>query len=276
MQLYNYSYIISFVMRVGIFYKKEKVNDESLIERLKERLNRLGSEAVVFRRAEDIDGVDRLLVLGGDGTILRAAHVVDGKNIPIVGVNYGTLGFLTEFERFEAFDAIDLLLDENCPIVQRSMLEVDLNGVKTHCLNEMVLQRESSHEAGNKIARLCVYLDGTPAGEFAADGVIVATPTGSTAYSLSAGGNILCPDCKTFLLTPICAFSLRSRPIVYSDDKVLTFDFVKKGKMVVYGDGKYLGELNGGKLTVRKSERSIYFLTRNENGFFRRLTEKIG
>ncbi len=263
-------------MKVGIFYKKEKVRNEALIEELKGLLSKGGNEAVVFARAEEIDGVDRLIVLGGDGTILRAAHALNGRKIPMVGVNYGTLGFLTEFERADVYSAVDLILDENCQTVSRSMLEIDWNGTKTHCLNEMVITRESSVRTGNKIARLSVTLDGTPAGDFVADGIIVATPTGSTAYSLSAGGNIMCPDCKTFLITPICAFSLRSRPIVYSDESVLSFQLNEPQPMVLYGDGKFLGEFHSGTLSVRKSDKSVYFLTRNKNGFFRRLTEKIG
>ncbi len=263
-------------MKVGIFYKTEKVKDERVIIELSVMLKARGSDVKVFCRADEIDGVDRLIVLGGDGTILRAAHAIDGRFIPIIGVNYGTLGFLTEFERGELSSVVDLVLNKDCSVLSRSMLEIDFNGTTTHCLNEMVIERETSPRFGSKIARLNVFLDGTPAGEFAADGVIVATPTGSTAYSLSAGGNIMCPDCKTFLLTPICAFSLRSRPIVYSDESELSFVFSEVQPMVVYGDGKFIGELRGGMLTVRKSKKCTYFLTGNKNGFFRRLTEKIG
>ncbi len=263
-------------MKIGIFYKKEKVKDEKVVSSLKESLEERGAEVFVYRNAAEISEVERLLVLGGDGTVLRAARAIDGRKIPIVGINYGTLGFLTEFERGETEEAISLLVDANCEVLQRSMLKISLNGRDTHCLNEVVVKKESSPQKGNKIARLYVNIDGTRAGEFAADGIIVATPTGSTAYSLSAGGSILCPDCKSFLLTPICAFSLRSRPIVYSDESVLSFEFADSQPMAIYGDGKYLGELCGEELSVKKSEKRVYFLTRNKNGFFSRMTEKLG
>ncbi len=270
------NFVYNTSMKVGIFYKKEKVGDESVIERLACLIEDRGCSVRLFSRPEQIEGIDRLLVLGGDGTILRAAHAVDGRDIPIVGVNYGTLGFLTEYEKGDVFAAVDLILAENPTVLTRSMIEVTYGGRTTRCLNEMVVKRESSNRTSNQIARLCVKLDGTQAGEFVADGLIVATPTGSTAYSLSAGGNILCPDCKAFLLTPICSFSLRTRPIVYSDESVLSFEVPDGQPMVLYGDGKFLGEVKDGTVTVKKSDKFVQFLTRNKNGFFSRLTEKLG
>ena len=120
-----------------------------------------------------------------------------------------------------------------------------------------------------------VMIDGSRAGSFTADGLIVATPTGSTAYSLSAGGSIMTPDCQTFLLTPISAFSLRSRPIAYPDHCTLSFDFSDE-KLMLFGDGVYLGQADGNtSLTVRRAERTVAFLTADPSGYFRRLTEKI-
>ncbi|MGN0822844.1 MAG: NAD(+)/NADH kinase [Candidatus Gallimonas sp.] len=264
-------------MRVGIYYIAEKVRDEAIVTALCEKISLRGSEAVVFRSAEEIGGVDRLIVLGGDGTILRAAGRTSELGIPLVGVNYGTLGFLTEFEREDAPLSVDLALDGACPIVSHSMLEIELNGQKTHCLNELMLQRGVSARREIRIATIAVRIDGSFAGNFRADGLIVSTPTGSTAYSLSAGGSIMAPDCRTFMLTPVCAFSLKSRPIAYSDQSTLSFEFSEgQDGMMAYGDGKFLGEVRANdRLIVRKSSRSAQFLTRDRNGFFRRLTEKI-
>ncbi|MBO5045896.1 MAG: NAD(+)/NADH kinase [Clostridia bacterium] len=264
-------------MKVGIFYKENKVRDESVIVHISQLIDRRGSKAVVFRSAEEIDGVDRLLVLGGDGTVLSAAKAASKTGVPIVGINYGTLGFLTEFERNEIENAVDLILDEECAVVSHAMLEVDLNGVKTHCLNEMTLHRNISAKKDVQIATITVKIDGSSAGDFRADGLIVCTPTGSTAYSLSAGGSIMTPDCPTFMITPLCAFSLKSRPIAYSDNSTLSFEFPSHlGSLILYGDGKFLGEVKGDDaLIVRKSNRVVRFLTKDRNGFFRRLTEKI-
>ena len=263
-------------MKIGIFYKQEKVRDEEVPRRLQAAFGERGVQTAVFRSETEIGGVDRLLVLGGDGTVLRAARVAAEQEIPLVAVNYGTLGFLTEFERGETAEAVDLILDADARTVRRTMLEIGLDGKTTHCLNEMVLQREHAPGVNSKIARITVYIDGSSAGDFAADGMIVSTPTGSTAYSLSAGGSILCPECSCFLLTPLCAFSLRSRPIVYSDASVLSFRLPQDQPMVIYGDGKYLGNANGKELTVRRSARAVTFLCKRENDFFRRLSEKLG
>lgn len=266
------------VMRVGIFYKEKKVRNNEVASELAEEISRRGNKAVIFRSAEEIDGVDRLIVLGGDGTILSAARVTSEKDIPVVGVNFGTRGFLTEFERNDCMQAVSLALDPDCITISRSMLEVELNGQKTHCLNEMLLHRRMSDHSGAQIATFFVDIDGSDAGELRADGLIVCTPTGSTAYSLSAGGNILAPDCAAFLITPVCAFSLRSRPIAYSDRCTLSFRFLKEEpKLELYGDGKFLGEVGAeDKIFVRKSPRSATFLTRDKHAFFRRITEKIG
>lgn len=260
-------------MKVGIFYNEKQTNEGNALL-LAQKIEECGGEAVIFSHASKIAGVDRLIVLGGDGTVLRAAKRASEIRIPIVGVNYGTLGFLTEFERGEEEKAVKLVLS-NCSEVRRSMLEINLDGVKSYCLNELSLLRPVNEEMPNGIVRISVAIDGSKAGDFTADGLIVATPTGSTAYSLSAGGCVMTPDSPTFLLTPVCAFSLRSRPIVYPDDCTLTFAFAESSLML-YGDGDYLGRISeGSKLTVRKAERAALFLTADPNGYFRRLTEKI-
>ena len=156
------------------------------------------------------------------------------------------------------------------------MLETTLCG-KTHvCLNELALLRGISPESHNRVEKITVAVDGTPAGDYACDGLIVATPTGSTAYSLSAGGCIMMPDCETFLLTPVCAFSLRSRPIVFPDTSELTLSLSADDALMAYGDGDFLGVVGeADKLTVKKSALSAVLLTRNEHGFFARLSQKI-
>ncbi len=260
-------------MRIGIFYNHKQVDRENAL-RLSRMIRGQGGEAFVFSRISDMKGVDRLIVLGGDGTILRVAKRASEMDIPLVGVNYGNLGFLAEFERGEEERAADLVLSD-CVVVRRSMLEVDIDGQKSYCLNELALLHSVNERNPNGIVRISVEIDGKKAGDFSADGLIVATPTGSTAYSLSAGGCIMTPDSETFILTPVCAFSLRSRPIVFPDSCTLTLSFAKDSLML-YGDGDYLGKADGErKLTVRKAVRTARFLTVDPNGYFRRLTEKI-
>lgn len=261
-------------MKVGIFYHEKKVSPDTL-DRLRTLLAGMGTFCVFFSREEEIGGVDRLIVLGGDGGVLRAARRSSLLNIPLVGINYGTLGFLTEFERGEEEQAARLVTEERCLILRRSMLEVWVRGKQHCCLNELTLLRRIAPDAEDGVVCIRVNMDGSPAGEFLADGLIIATPTGSTAYSLSAGGSILTPDCPALILTPVNAFSLRSRPIVCSDTSVLSFT-VPEGRVELHGDGKFLGELSAGEeITVKKSDRCALFLTRGKRDFFRRLTEKI-
>ncbi len=262
-------------MKIGIFFHPTKA-DESIARALSDEVVRLGGSAEIFSETDEVCGVDRLIVLGGDGTVLHAAKHASRLNIPLVGVNFGRLGFLTEFERGEYEEAARLAMDENCPAVERTMLEVNFDGTKTVCLNELSLLRAISPERANRVENISVSLDGSLAGNFTADGLIVATPTGSTAYSLSAGGSILTPDCAVFLLTPVCAFSLKSRPIVFPDTGELSFGVHAGDTLMAYGDGVFLGTVSDTtSLSVKKSELSARFLTRDKHQFFLRLTQKI-
>ncbi len=260
-------------MTVGIYYHEQKVPEKE-VKALEALLSAAGAFVRAFSVAEEIADVDRLVVLGGDGAMLRAARRASEIGIPIVGVNYGTIGFLTEFERGEEALAAALVLDENCGRTERTMLEADLCGTVRHCLNEVAFMRRIAPGIKDGVIRIAVEIDGLPAGEFTADGLILATPTGSTAYSLSAGGSILTPECGAFLLTPVNAFSLRSRPIVLSDRSALTFSFPDGA--IAHADGEFLGELGfGGAVTVKKSLRHATFLAKEKQDFFRHLTEKI-
>lgn len=262
-------------MKIGLVHLSSKVPQEA-VEGLLGMLEGAGAQAVALSSEEEIGGVDRLVVLGGDGAMLRAARRASEQGIPLVGINYGTLGFLTEFERGEEARAVRLVLDRDCPSVRRTMLEVRFGQRRAFCLNELALMRRIAPDSEDAVVKIAAEIDGAYAGEFTADGLIVATPTGSTAYSLSAGGMILAPDCAAFLLTPVNAFSMRSRPIAFPDSARLTFSFPEGGKVVLHGDGIFLGEANGGDtVTVTRSDRYATFLTEGKENFFRRLTEKI-
>ena len=261
-------------MNIGIFYNRDQA-DIAVASGLAARIRKEGHTAKIFGDPENIGGVDRLIVLGGDGTMLRISKIACAHAIPIVGVNFGRLGFLTEFEREECAQVVPFILGDRFVRLERSMLEVELNKKTFDCLNELALLHPVSAGRENKVVTISVTIDGSHAGEFSADGLIVATPTGSTAYSLSAGGNIMTPDCATFQLTPVCAFSMRSRPIVYPDRCELGFS-LPQGALVLYGDGVYLGEAGAqDQLVVRRSAHTVTFLTRGLGEYFRRLTHKI-
>ena len=259
-------------MKIGIFYNDRQTDRENAAC-LAQTIERLGGEAFIFADVSKMKG-DRLIVLGGDGTVLRAAKRAAELGIPLVGVNYGNLGFLAEFERGEEEKAVRLAMSE-CATLSRSMLEVELDGKKHYCLNELSILHPVNEHKPSGVAKISVEIDGSKAGDFAADGLIVATPTGSTAYSLSAGGCVMTPDSKTFMLTPVCSFSLRSRPIVFPDSCTLTLAFAQDA-LILYGDGDYLGTVSGqSRLSVKKAERTALLLTADPGGYFRRLTQKI-
>lgn len=262
-------------MRIGIFLNREQVQ-ESVAEEFLSEFRKSGAEAEIFATEDEIHGVDRLVVLGGDGTVLRAARHAAMHNIPLFGVNYGHTGFLTEFDRTERAEAISLALSSFCDSLPRSMLEVEFQGKKTICLNECSLLRSVQPHEESRVVKIYATIDGGDAGEIVADGIIVATPTGSTAYSLSAGGSIMTPACETFMLTPVCAFSMKSRPIVYSSSATLSFTVSEPHEVLLYGDGKYLGEV--GKedaVTVKRADRRAIFLTRNKKNYLLRIANKI-
>lgn len=260
-------------MKICICYNRTQVPEEVCSE-LQNAVAAAG-HAVIVRPEYNGEEADRIIVLGGDGTVLRAARAASVKRIPLVGVNYGRLGFLTEFERGECTKAVRLALEEKPEILERAMLEIVLNGKSAHCLNELALMRTVAPDRDSNVVKISVTIDGSHAGDFSADGLIVATPTGSTAYSLSAGGSIMTPECETFLLTPVCAFSMRSRPIAYPDKSVLRF-CLPQTKLLLYGDGVFLGEAGeGDELCVKKSRQKALFLTRNKADYFHKLTQKI-
>lgn len=173
--------------------------------------------------ADIAEGTECVLVLGGDGTFIRAAAKLVDEKLPLIGVNLGTLGYLCELEAANVFDAIDELMDGHYMLEERMMLSAYgiKNGIQTEAktaLNDVVIHRTGALSVVN----LIVSVNGEYLNTFRADGIIVSTPTGSTGYNMSAGGPIVDPKAKMMLITPINAHNLNSRSIVISaDDEVM-------------------------------------------------------
>jgi NAD+ kinase len=175
-----------------------------------------------FSRSQIPSLVDVIIVLGGDGTMLSVARLVGNKGIPILGVNLGGLGFITEVNRDELFEAVEKVLSGSCTIEERIMLSafVFRSGEKIAdfvVLNDIVINKG----ALARIIDLETYVNSSYVTTFKADGLIISTPTGSTAYSLSAGGPILYPTLNSIVLTPICPHTLTNRPIVLPDNFII-------------------------------------------------------
>lgn len=221
-------------------------------------------------------GLDACLSLGGDGTILRASALVAGFGVPILGVNAGHLGYLAEVDPSDMETALDAWLDGRMPTERRMMVDVWADDGKRwvgRALNEAVIDHAESGQA----VEVSVSIGGRDFITFLADGMIVATPTGSTAYSLSAGGPIVEPDFRTLLLTPVAAHTVFNRPMVLAPDTEVTLTIEGHRGAIVAIDGQTCLDLQPGQSVVcRASDVEACFLVRGRRDFHLVLKEKFG
>ncbi|MDE7082756.1 MAG: NAD(+)/NADH kinase [Clostridia bacterium] len=263
-------------MKVGIYLNEKYFSEnKQYIDRI---LTAFSSEfCKVVKSVDGLDGLEILFVLGGDGTILTVASECAKRRIKIIGINYGHLGFLAEFEPDRLDDAIALVKSGSYKVQSRSMLKISTANGEYVALNDLVIQRSTGGVNFINTVSLHAEIDGTTVDNFSSDGIIVSTPTGSTAYSLSAGGSVLTPDIGAFILTPICPHSLHSRPVVFGDNSVLRISPVNAGAPLgLIVDGKAVGEVgNGEEVTVSKSEFKADFITSDDKNFFSKLLIKL-
>lgn len=227
-------------------------------------------------------GTDCALVLGGDGTMLRAARNMMDSDIPLVGINLGTLGYLAEVESAHVEEALDKLLQGDFIRENRMMLsgrvEKQEKTQEDYALNDIVISRCGSLQ----ILTFHIYVNGQFLTTYCADGMIVATPTGSTAYNLSAGGPIVRPGAKMILLTPICPHTLNTRSIVFAPEDEIAIE-IPRGKdgglqrMEASFDGSQKITLQtGDRIVVRRADKTIGILKLNTESFLAVLHKKIG
>ncbi len=214
---------------------------------------------------------DVLICFGGDGTLLHAAKAATQAGIPILGVNIGTMGFIAELESTE-LELLPRIAAGEFEIDRRMMLDVTVRRdgeivYKDLSLNDVVITKG----AVARVVRLSVHCDGVPALEFGGDGVIVATPTGSTAYSLSAGGPIVEPDADVMIVTPICAHDVQTKSIVASDRRKITVRLGKAGRRNAFlsADGGKAFHLNTGDVvTVTRSVHQTQLVRMKDRSFY--------
>jgi len=222
------------------------------------------------------DGLDACLSLGGDGTMLRTSHLVTEDGVPILGVNIGRLGYLTEVDPAHMLEALTLWDAGELSIEERMLLKVtaerDGDNFVGYALNEAVVYRS---ESGRSLEVL-TSIDGEPFSDYLADGVIVATPTGSTAYSLSAGGPIVEPDFHALLLTPVAAHMVFNRSMVLAPTTEVMLTVKGYRGAVLSLDGRTVLELEPGEsVTCRGAERTAKLLVRGDRDFHTILKEKF-
>ncbi len=222
--------------------------------------------------------VDLMLVLGGDGTMIATARMVGDTKVPVIGVNYGGLGYLAEFPLEELFPALDSILAGQYEIQQRLMLTVELwRGeelvTRNRVLNDVVVNKS----ALARIIEIEAYLNEQFLNLFRADGLIVATPTGSTAYNLSAGGPIIFPSMNAVVITPICPFTLSNRPIVVPDDSMIEVRLMTKNEEVALTlDGQVGFPLKAGdRAVIRKSNTAFNLVQPPNRNYFDVLRNKL-
>ncbi|HKP35253.1 MAG TPA: NAD(+)/NADH kinase [Pyrinomonadaceae bacterium] len=221
---------------------------------------------------------DLILVLGGDGTMIATARMIGDVEIPVIGVNYGGLGYLAEFRIEEMFTALESILAGDYKLESRLTLEVELrrsDELITHnrVLNDVVVNKS----ALARIIEIETYLNEQFLNSFRADGLIVSTPTGSTAYNLSAGGPIIYPSMNAVVITPICPFTLSNRPIVVPDDSVIEVRLMTRNEEVALTlDGQVGFPLQvGDRLTIRKSEATFNLVQPANRNYFDVLRDKL-
>lgn len=225
------------------------------------------------------DDMECAVVLGGDGTLIHVARKLAEKKIPVFGINMGNLGFLTHADSGKAKAALEALVAGEYCIEERMMLEASVDGTAFGtALNDVVLTRNGF----SRIISVGIFVNGKPVCNYRGDGVIVATPTGSTGYNLSAGGPVVAPKTELFLITPICPHSLSARSILLSAEDELHIVIREEKKTqdeeaILTLDGQRAKDLAAeDTIVIKKSEKKAYFIQLNENGFFDALHRKLG
>lgn len=231
----------------------------------------------VAARPFDLTGCELLCVLGGDGTLLSALEAAYGNDLPMLGINMGRMGFLSEVQPEHIGQDIDQLMRGEFVLESRMLLEVAMDG----CASAVALNEVAVNRTGLSVGILSVEesVGGVLIDRFSGDGLIIASATGSTAYSLSAGGPIVAPGMDCMLLTPICAHTLHARPVVVSPDERITVRVLGDADSAhVVLDGNRIMDFapgSGNRLIVRRADRDIRFVRLHERNFFDLLRDKL-
>lgn len=218
------------------------------------------------------------LVLGGDGTLIRAVRDLDGISLPLLGINLGTLGYLADVELKDYKDALDRLFIQNPQIEERMMLEGSFrNNRKDVAMNDIVLAREGKV----RIVSFNIYVDGTLLNTYQADGVIISTPTGSTGYNLSAGGPVVEPTAQMIVITPICSHALNTSSVVLSADDVIEVEicegrYGRQEQISLCFDGAEQTTLvTGEKVCIRRAEQTAKLIKLSKESFMKTMRKKM-
>lgn len=260
-----------------IYFNRNKDPELQCLDELRKTLKGYGVVYDIKELDEKIikTDYDAIFVVGGDGTLLRRTEFANRNGIPLIGINAGKLGFLTEFERSEIKDAVKLFIENQLVKDERTTLVAEFKGRKYYALNDVVVQRVYMDSRGMTVT-VNVSVDSNQIDTICGDGVIVATPTGSTAYSLSAGGAILAPGINAFVITPLSAHSFNQRPVVYSSASECEIVFAGGLSGGILIDGLLVSFIElGDTVKIYAADKPTVFLRRKSFNFFNRLAQKF-
>lgn len=276
--------------RFYIITNRLKDKDFRITKEIQDYIEKNGKTCILSQKDEEghiipgsvPDGMDCAIVLGGDGTLIRAARELEGKNIPLLGVNMGTLGYLAEVELPQFREALDKLFFGKPDIENRMMMQGRIagrqsGGIEYTAMNDIVVTRE-----GNlRVVHFNVYVNDALLNSYLADGVIISTPTGSTGYNLSAGGPVVEPTAQMFVITPICSHALNASSIVLSAEDVIEVEvcdgrYGRTEHALVSFDGADTAAVStGDRLLIRKAEETTKLVKLSKESFMKIMREKM-
>jgi len=267
-------------MKLGIVYNKDKALAIKELEKLKKWLTANKIDYIILgQKVPKNEKICAVVTLGGDGTMLKASRMLAPYKIPILGVNLGSLGFLAETNPKEMYAAIKNIIAGKFTIKERAVLAVKIEN-KNRTINELAINDCIAHSGTNgRIVTVKAYLNEKFLGDYIGDGLIVATPTGSTAYSLAANGPIVHPHLDALVLTPICPHTLNQRPFIVPASKstlTLTVNSDAKEKPVIYIDGQIKHELEADdKIIISLFSEPLYLIKNKKHNYFSVLRTKL-
>lgn len=279
------------MLTIGVFPNSKKARSQAVLERITDYVGGKDVKVVVPAEAGEImqlpaltcsdtrlDEVDIVLTLGGDGTFMNVARTVAAKKLPVCGVNLGRLGFLTEVEVSEMEQALDALISGEYRIEERLMLEATVESDGKFLGNALALNDIVVTKSGySRMIELNLAVNGVYTAKYPADGLIVATPTGATGYSLSAGGPFVEPNVHVMVLTPICSHTLFSRSLIVAEEDIVTVSLeATHADIVLSADGQNeLWLKNNDKVTIRRAKDRARFIRFHGKSYFDILRHKL-
>ncbi len=256
---------------LGIEIRKFLEKHGNIVVAEDEKAERIGAKPL---SSVDPKKIQFMIAMGGDGTLLRITHNFRYIDAPILGINLGHLGFMADVPITDIYPSLTDLINGEFKIDHRISLEAEVDGKSLHAVNDIVIHRAQNHS----LIELSIHIDGVYINTFVADGIILATPNGSTAYSLAAGGPILSPSLNAIVMTPICPHTISNRPIVLTADHKIEVQYLSPYHPIeVRADGLNATELSSlKKVTIRRSERTFKLINLHRHEYFSTLRSKLG